>query len=640
VAVVVSSRVDARRLHRLIMALVVVALVATGCGVPGSGDPQDLDDAPGLNGPAAPAENVELPVPTRESSPSDLVRNFLTIGAAADWSPNLRKEERVPAVRKYAQQFLSPQGKETWNPVGTSIDVIQVISVTQVRIDSVAVRYRKVGVLDGNGTLTPTVAAPAEERFDFQIFQPPAGETGPLLLNGAPNNLLPLSLDGLQRLFEVRPVYYWEPLNRFLVPDRRYLSKGISPEKRVQAIVERVLAGPSPFLSKAVLDPLAKAPRANAVLNGNNVVVDLPVSEQTGRVESLERLASQIRWSLHPNRYSVELLVEGRKGGTFSNSDYELDNPSQSPAASRNNGQRLYSNDQRLYAAIDGAVRPVQATQSPPSILSLPENANVVAAAVNTRQNSAALVRQVNGQRTLWVGRTPADGTAAKFRQVRFPRPVGVFSRPSYLPGAGDRVLVVADGALYDVDLGTAEALPVDPPATAGSPVAVSVAPDGARVAIVTGGNAYVTTIDPTKRPAVINTGATATLQEVYLGGLANLQGVGWFYEHQIAVGGTSGIMVAAIDGGALEQVGPDNLLGVSLTQLSAVPWNPIGGEGGNLVFEGSESSNAAAYVPYKTNLDPLRAPPLQGATPAPSASGTGTPAVRRVTAPFYADVL
>lgn len=625
-------------MRRMVGALAVVVLLVAGCGVPDSGEPEELEDAPGVNGPAAPAETVELPVPTRESSPTELVRNFLKIGAAADWSTELRKDGRIPEAVKYARQFLSRDVRETWTSSSTSIEVIQVNSVTQVYSDSVVVKYRKVGVLDGDGTLTPVVGAPDEETLTFQIA--PLPETGgSLLLRTAPDNLLPLSLDGLQTLFEVRPVYFWELSNRYLVPDRRYLSRGISVEKRVKAIVERVLAGPSVFLDKAVRELPVQAPRGNVVLNGNNVVVDLPLSEQTDEEAVLDKLASQIRWSLHPNRYTVELQVEGRKARPYSGSDYELDNPSQSTSSTRN-GQRLYSNDQRLYAAVDGSVKPLQAGETPPSILGRPENANVVAAAVNTKQNSAALVRQIGGQKSLFVGRTPADGSAPQFRQVAL-GPVGRFSRPTYLPGA-DRVLIVADGRLFDVDLGTAAFTEVTlPPPIAGLAVAVSVAPDGARVAIVTDGKAHVTTIDSTKRPAAINVNATP-IQEVYIGKLAKLQGVGWFYEHQIAVGGQFGIMVAAIDSGALEQIGPPNLLGNALTQLSAVPWNPIGGEGGNLVFEGIEPqrNTAVAYVPYKTAVDALPAPAQPGAGASPSASGAGAPVLPRVTAPFYADVI
>ena len=100
----------------------------------------------------------------------------------------------------------------------------------------------------------------------------------------------------------------------------------------------------------------------------------------------------------------------------------------------------------------------------------------------------------------------------------------------------------------------------MDLPQLDGAPVAVSVAPDGARIAIVTATRVYVATIDPSKIPAVINSGPTSPVREIFLAGLTDLRGVGWYDEHQLAVGGAHGLMIAAIDGGALEAIGPVNL--------------------------------------------------------------------------------
>jgi hypothetical protein len=241
----------------------------------------------------------------------------------------------------------------------------------------------------------------------------------------------------------------------------------------------------------------------------------------------------------------------------------------------------------------------------------------------------------------LWVGRTPADQSAAQFRRVAFRPGGGTFSRPSYLTGAGDRVLIVVDGDLYDVDLGSAGATKVELPSLAGPPVAVSVAPDGARVAIVTADRAYVATIDSSKTPAKVEPTAGAPIREVYLGGLPTLRGVGWYSEHQIVVGGRTGLMISAIDGGSLEKTGPANLLNAQLTQLSAVPWDPAGGSGGNVVIEAFGSNEALkAYRPYRQELTPIEAPTPGSSASSPSPSSSGPPVLPRVTAPFYADVI
>jgi hypothetical protein len=589
-----------------------------------------LGDAPGVGGPVGRPDSVALPEPGPGTTPVELVKRYLQTGAAADFDPDLQLDDRINAAIGRAKLFLDQTGKDAWKP-GTSINVVEVIGdpVANPTASSVSVTLRQVGLLEATGSLKPV--EPKIASYTFKVA--PATGTDPMLLSSVPDNMLPLSLEGLRDLFEVRPVYYWDTNERFLVPDRRYISAGISDEKRVKTIVARVLAGPSEFLAPpAVRDPPVDKPLDNATLYGNNVVVNLPPMPETDLDKSLLRLATQLRWSLHPQRYSVQLRIGGRDGHTYTGTDYLRANPSQ-PLDDRN--------ERRLFGAVNGKLIPLDPGVSAPSILDRPENSNVVAAAVNTRQNSAALVRQVgNGPRELWVGRTPADRSAATFTHVvGLDGVIGTYSRPSYLPGAGDRVLIVAAGNLYDVDLGTGVATAVNLPSPlAGSLVAVSVAPDGARIAMVTASKVYVATIDPSKLPVTIGADTPQQLRELYVRNLADLRGVAWNFEHQIIVGGRSGLMIAAIDGGTLASTGPKDLQGALLMQLSAVPRDPINNlGGGDVVIEVSASGIRQSFAPY-SELLAVKAPESRGASPSPSASTP--PADPPVTAAFYADVI
>jgi hypothetical protein len=616
------------------LALVCVVVAAAGCGVPGSGEPVTLDDAPGVGGPVGPAGSVQLPEPTPPTTPVELVKRFLRVGAAADWDPAVRPDDRILTAVRQARRFLDQTGMATWKP-GDSINVVEMIEEPKATVDfTVTVKLRKVGVLDEKGTLTPS-GDPQIKEYPFKVA-PPTDDTGPALFSSVPDSMLPLSLEGLRDLFEVRPVYYWEPTERFLVPDRRYLSRGISAEKRVKTIVERVLAGPSEFLTQppqAVLPPPVNKPLDNATLTGNTVAVNLPVLGETDLEKPMARLATQLRWSLHPGQYTVELRTDGRDRRTYTGTDYLRFNPSQAMDG---------RNESRLFGAVNGNLRPLDPGVSKPSILTLPENSNVVAAALNVRQNSAALVRQVDGRRTLYVVRTPADRSAVQFVAADLPDQVGPFSRPSYLPGAGDRVLVVAGGNLYDVDLGSGKATMVSlpPPLTPGSLVAVSVAPEGARIAMVTASRAYVATIDPSKLPATVGPGSGQPIRELYARNLSDLRGVGWSNEDQLVIGGRSGLIATAIDGSHDPAVQP-TLLTAALTQVAAVPRNPAGNTGyGDVVIEVSTSGVGQSYSAFQSDIRDLKAPPVPGASPSPSASASAPPQEPRVTAPFYADVV
>ena len=248
--------------------------------------------------------------------------------------------------------------------------------------------------------------------------------------------------------------------------------------------------------------------------------------------------------------------------------------------------------------------------------------------------------KEGGGPRQLWVGRTPADRSAATFTHVAgLDGLIGPYSRPSYLPGASDRVLIVAAGNLYDVDLGTGATYAVNLSLPSGEPlVAVSVAPDGARIAMVTASKVYVATIDSSKPPVTIGVNS-AQLRELYVGNLVDLRGVAWNFEHQIIVGGRSGLMITAIDGGTLTSLGPNGLQGAQLTQLSAVPRDPINNLGGDVVIEATSTSGLQSYFPL-SQLVAANAPAASRPSPAPSASASAPPSDPRVTAAFYADVI
>jgi hypothetical protein len=82
-------------------------------------------------------------------------------------------------------------------------------------------------VLNENGSLDPV---PDNVQMSQSVtFQTVEGRSGrvdtPLLLSNAPDYLM-LSLEGLNALFEVRPVYYWSKGNRYLVPDRALRQQG------------------------------------------------------------------------------------------------------------------------------------------------------------------------------------------------------------------------------------------------------------------------------------------------------------------------------------------------------------------------------------------------------------------------------
>jgi hypothetical protein len=623
----VMTRRSAVIMTRAAAALVLAVLVAlAGCGVPSSSSPTEVGPAPAAGDPVTQSGAVELPDRDGATNALELAKRFFQAGAAADWDPDREVDTRIQAAQNHAQQFLEPELRKRWQP--GNVILVADAQFTE-SLDFVTVSLAPVGVLEANGVLRPWregEAQPMQMRFQAVTVN------GTLLLSSPdgtlPNNVT-LSLDGLRTLFEERAVYFWDITGSYLVPDRRYVNRGMSDEKRIRAIIKQCLLGPSDFLKNVVAPQTRTSTLDNPSLDGDRVTVNLPPGgQEPNQNDALRRIAAQIRWSVHRGSWSpdVEIQVNGRKQYEDTGTDFLEFNPSQPRAGQGPPDER------RLFAVLEGRVVAVSRLAASPSILSKPENSNVVLAAVHRSNNAAALVRQAsNGNLELWLGRNAAEPAYIRvvFTGARS------MSRPSFMPGAKGRLLIAVDGTLYDVATdGQAQAVKV--PSQPGPVTAVSVAPDGARVALITGGKAVVAPLD--------STAALASLgepRELYTPGVPEAHGIGWLYDDRVVVGGASAMVEVAIDNGRFDPFAPTNLAGSQLTQVSAVPGNPFDGTRGSVVVDAVPPTPAAAvplaYYAYSTGLVPIV--PLGTPSPAPSASaGAGTAEPTKMSAPFYLD--
>jgi hypothetical protein len=347
-----------------------------------------------------------------------------------------------------------------------------------------------------------------------------------------------------------------------------------------------------------------------------------PGGQEANQNNALRRIAWQIRWSLHgpSTTPDVEVQVAGREQLVDSDSTFLTYNPSQPRP-----GQGSPDED-RLFGVLDGRVVPVSPSATVPSILQQPENSGVVLAAVNRASNAAALVRRdENGRPTLWIGRNNGE---PRFVQASFPAAPAALSRPSFVPGGDGRVLIAGDGVLWDV---TPDGVARSVPLAVGDVTAVSVAPDGARVALVAGGTAVVAPLDASGGLAV------GTPLRLYTPDVPQVRGIGWRSEDQVVVGGPSALAEVTIDNGIQASIAPDNLAGGLVTQVASVPGNPFDGTSGSVVVE---IGNQQAYYAYRSGLVQIVPLPGTSASPSPSASASaGTDsAVPRMSAPFYVD--
>jgi hypothetical protein len=311
---------------------------------------------------------------------------------------------------------------------------------------------------------------------------------------------------------------------------------------------------------------------------------------------ALDRLRRQLQWSLRPLLpKTLELRIGRADPSVYSDSDYLSSNFSYRPAEVP-----------ERFAVYDGHVRRLAsgaAATAPIPVLTPAENKSVRSAALSssgTEDFAALIVTEPNNKQSLRVG-WAKPGLQAPLKKTVLPAPIG---HPSWgvTPGSKPKDvvgLVTAGGKLY----GFTAAGAVQQVAWAGAPgeiTAVSIAPDGHRVALLAGARLYLTVIS--------NSGDGMQMSPptpVRTPLLSSITAVDWSAEGWLAVagvkpqvdGGRVTVMDMTIDG-ALKYPRVNDLGDEQVTYLAAYPANPM-----------SLHSDSVSYVAGNASYDALQAP-------------------------------
>lgn len=590
---------------------VVLAAAAGGCGVPGSGQPRAVGTAPKLGARDDGTATVIPQHPDRANDAGHLVQLYLQAVAGGNDVNQDRPNAKTDSIDR-VREFLTPDAAAEWKP-------LEKINVVQVKVDlptpvpgsstlqQVQVTYHRVGELTDKGAierLEPSV--PVQHTFNVLRVN------GALRIVNPPDGML-LSTEGLALLYDARPIYFWDTLERTLVSDLRYMPKSVGMEKRPNAVMGWLLHGPSEWLRLAVKPlPEAVGQRGRVDPGGERddspVKVNLAAEASSLEPDKLKRLLIQLQWSFGDRSRPVQLLIEG-KPKEIAVSVGDLD------AANR---AMPLSDRPAKYCVVGGSVYRAGGGVAP-AVLSTDVNSRVVTAAVSAPQGravqSVALVRAIGDGVQLWLG--PAESAVADSMRVGLT--ATTMGRPIWLTEPSPRVLVVADGDLLEVPLnGSPSALNAPPKVTA-----AAVALDGRRLALVAGGQVYAASLqfDGDR----VQMGAVRQVAS----GLTEVAGVAWSREDRLVVGGRAGGVAAlseiTVDGALVTPMDLAHLAPLRITQVVAYPAEPTRQNvPGDIMIE----ATGLAYQVYSKSVEPL-----DGCGPAP-AGGQAPP----VTAPFHAD--
>jgi len=262
--------------------ITLLVLLSAGCtGIPTAGP---IEEVPVSTQPRG--IDIAPQPPEAGVAPARLVEGFLQAMAAP---------EGDYAV---ARQYLTPAAAEEWDPASATVVDATVTGDGEMA----SLTGQRLGTLDLHGHFT-AAAAPFVHQFtlteldgEWRIAAPPPG--------------LLLTRYIFERYYQRVTLYYLARAGGHVVPDPIHLPEtSVTPE----AIVEALLAGPSPTVAQAVSNALPNGVRlgaAGASLNSDGVVtVDLAgLSERLGD-DARRRLGAQLMWSLTAIPRATGLVV-------------------------------------------------------------------------------------------------------------------------------------------------------------------------------------------------------------------------------------------------------------------------------------------------------------------------------------------
>lgn len=633
-----------RRLRRALTAAGLVLVVAAGCGVPGDSDPKRV----GTPQRAVQAdERADEPPqdPDGVNAPEVLLNRYLQASAWGNTTGGDRPNGIAEAVDR-VKRFLTPSALGTWQPTADfKLFNVKIQSPVQSETApfTIPATVRQVGTLTAEGAVDPVVAEPSTVVFrvvdigdgKLRIDNPLAG----MVFNVAQ----------LANWYRARTIYFWDAGGRTLVPDIRYMPTGVDPAKRPNEIAGWLQGGPSRWLGSAVRKvPDGIEVQGNIVPEQRNGDASLPVNLTAkaagvgdGQGERRTRLLTdfliQMRWSLReaPDVPGprIELQIEGTTQNLqYSEESFRAANAAVWPAN---------LNEPEAYGVVGGTLRAFAATQTVP-LLDPEHNRDVLSASITRLKSAVAYVtREGGGRQRLWLA---VAGTGADAATVFRPTEVSgqALSRPVWLDGSGQRLLVAVDGGLYLVNVADGGFVAVPVPGINGPITAVSPAPDGRRLAFVAAGRAYVAAVRVDETAMSVQQPRELTMVD-----LAERTAIDWAAQDRVVIGGrsTSGppLVEAAVDGTDAVPVNKEGLdQRLRVTRIAAYPDSPIvvdrdrpDSTTRRLML--LEAGDAGSFNVFSGEIRQIQ-PPAPTAAPSPTPTSTSAPPPQLASAPFFLD--
>ncbi len=312
------------------------ALLAAGCvSMPSGGPVLSNPITQGTDAQNQPYVQVAPQPPGKGWSPQDVVEGFLTASASFGGGSEV------------AEEYLTPQARTTWKPLWSAIVYKNGPNVTGLTAPpgnvrntvTVQVTGQVQAQLTGHGNYS--VPAPsaspgssgAEE--DFTVVK--AG--GQWRIASAPNALL-LTSDSFNSDYQLRNLYFFDPTEKFLVPDPVYVPVQAGAPELMTGLVDDLISQPPDWLSGGATHTAIPAGSkiSSVTFGGGPAVVNLTgtitkISNAAEQDAILEKVSAQLFWTL--------TTQSGGTGQPAQSVEVELNgNPWAPPGSQKNPVQR------------------------------------------------------------------------------------------------------------------------------------------------------------------------------------------------------------------------------------------------------------------------------------------------------------
>jgi hypothetical protein len=256
-----------RPVRAVLAALIVAALSATGCvSMPSGGPVQSYPVTQGAAAQNQPFIQIQPQPPGAGWSPSDIVQGFLTASANFGNYPQVAKEYLTPDEQSWDPAWSAVVYKNGPNVMpATYPSTVKNPKTATVRITG-TIQANLLG--NGNYSVPSTPGGSPDRPLPFQL----AKVNGQWRIAYAPPELL-LTSNSFMSDYQLRNLYFFDPLARFLVPDPVYVPLRATPDL-MDGLVNELIAPPMDWLSEATKTAFPpKTKVSNVALDGGVTAV-------------------------------------------------------------------------------------------------------------------------------------------------------------------------------------------------------------------------------------------------------------------------------------------------------------------------------------------------------------------------------